>query len=311
MWGNMHLNFFKIFVIGVLIYFVSACSGNLNSTQMNKISTVALGLSSEYSRGSEYVGEVTQIVEPIYLELRPFGQSNISWLNYEDVRSHELIVKTHGTIQLNQASGGFEEILRLKEISGSSTPKYPFKEHLIEKPPYLTNLVVTATKDVSGSITSLNLENKTGQIDKLHGVRYIKKIFESTSAGLYNAPVLSGEISETPIYYDEESGLKIGTLLHEVKGRTIWQDRPTILISLAGQMVISDRSYAAYKSRISGYVLIDEYTGSVVMIDHTHELYGEPSAHFFRREFLKIDLKSDTPIKTDQFAFFTKNTNHL
>lgn len=288
----------------MITIFVSACS-------MNKQSANLMELPSDVSVSGVFKGTVEPIVTPIILSLRPYDTSKLTWASYVKTPRNETTLRATGFSTFNRRSRDFEEKIELASMKRVFTMRWNRRDSNTSELKIDKKVRANAYISNQGELTSFAFEKNTDgkKIPKL-GINYINEILQLKRAAFVNMDFVSG-FTEMHPFVDAQTAEEFGSVVLGVKGRTRWKERATVFIELAGKQIVKDEAAKSYKARVRGYILIDEYTGSVVLSDIIRELYEEPNAELFERKVYKVDLDPLTPTSTDQFVLSKEKAAQL
>lgn len=263
----------------------------------------------------ETEGEYMGIVEPIKgtktLKTRSYKAPIITWNSYLEVGDLTKLRGLSGSRKLSAQDGNFKEILQVDTTSiyhsfnSSFNSNYPKSKKYVRK----LNSKFVAEKIKEGSQFKYEEEKESTNLISRDGRASAQEILYYTTGFLDDTEVQGGDLKTIPLI--NEKGKKFGSHLFKVNGLTFWKERPSIVIEVTGSSVVKDKSSERYKVKTKGYALIDEYTGTVVLMDVVSQLDNERNAAYFSREVLEIDLDKDTPILSDQLVMFNQKAAQL
>ncbi|MTI09093.1 hypothetical protein [Curvivirga aplysinae] len=289
----------KLIVLCVCMLALAACS-------QGKASLKVMDVSDYFSSEPEFKEEIFSISGDYKQQFRSYKRAKISWSSYIYAPQMRRVFNLKGFIDFNKVNSIFEEkIYNFTSLSKEQKTWYGRVREL-PWPDDFTDPVSAAkmisTKDNHGQLLNLDLlyeDNLPGMTTTVEAYQDLLSLFHYSTILLSDEEILAGK-TQLSIHEDKKNKAAI---VATIQGETIWKGRPSLKLDIEGLSNVYNRiDDREYEFDITGFMLIDKYTGTTVLLDIVEELPLTRNADFYSRQIMEIDLGSSTPILTDQFA---------
>ncbi|WP_420548447.1 hypothetical protein [Curvivirga sp.] len=301
---------YKILVLTVSIFLV-ACSHASSSLNVMDV--------SKHFNSTEYHGELSEISTSFKQKFRSYKNADVIWSTYVHTPRLREVFNLRGKLDSKSSHGVMHE--KIYDFESNSKMQMAFWRNLQHTTAWPDNdinpvkaTLISCSKNNLGQIIDFALidkdKNKEGKALQI-AQRGLWTLFNILTIPMGENELKKGE---TEIYLGDKEAAEKTVLAAIIAGETIWNSRPSIKLEFEGitQVTSEENKDTSYDVNLSGYLLIDKYTGSTVLLDMESELDSKHwGADLYIRNILEVTLDPTTPFLTDHFAQRTQKAAQL